>query len=161
MMYAIEAFDYEGKSLGWIHHEVDGEQVPRTWSNMQGAMFAAEELKSDNPHCRFAIKHSWHWVKPEEAEIPKLGVKTWVRCFVNKWRFKRSLWSRQISERVDVTLWWHPRDAWVGAYWDREGEYENFQGVTGWTAVYVCLLPFLPIEIDYYDSPVDRPETLR
>lgn len=42
-----------------------------------------------------------------------------------------------------VALLWEPRDLWLGLYWN---PYE--EAGRRWVALYICLLPCLPIRLD-------------
>ena len=44
---------------------------------------------------------------------------------------------------------WEPRDIWIGIYWTRHDK----SSPPGWDpthTIYVCIIPLLPIVIDWY-----------
>ena len=43
--------------------------------------------------------------------------------------------------RLMVWWQWEPRDCWVGCFWTT---------TRGWTDIYVCLLPCLPLHLRYF-----------
>lgn len=61
---------------------------------------------------------------------------------------RRLYWNRGIvgdgnghSNKLSIKLLWDPRDLWLGVYWTKPSAYA--------LAVYVCLLPCLPIRIHH------------
>lgn len=47
---------------------------------------------------------------------------------------------------VNAEIQFEPRDIWVGLYWTKD--IDN----PGWLFVYICLLPMLPIKLDFYQE---------
>lgn len=47
---------------------------------------------------------------------------------------------------VTYSLEWKPQDLWVGVYWKRRYTSDT----DGWTDVYICLLPCLPIHLYWH-----------
>jgi hypothetical protein len=66
------------------------------------------------------------------------------RFFLGRWRWESQRLGRAVSHEVSASIYFEPRDLWVGLYWEHD-EFERW-------CFYLCLLPCLPLRVKFRRS---------